>query len=372
MAAINPLKDKILIALSKCKKEDYVIRKHIVQAVKEIIRITLPYPSNERNNLLAWYKNIKKLNHERYSSSLYNNFDDSALKIKPIKAEYSEKSKKINGSQILQHFFDKAFEKDKTVFTFGEDTGKICDVNQGMAGMQLKYSNLRVQDTGIRECTILGQAIGTAMRGLRPIAEIQYVDYLMYAVQIISDDLATLHYRSAGQQKAPVIIRTRGHRLQGVWHSGSPLGTILNAIRGVYICVPRNMVQAAGMYNTLLKGSDPGLVIECLNAYRKKETLPFDLTNTIVDSIKKTSRVLFADEDVPGGATAYMLQKVIEKEDAYHYLDSKPRTIHSYAHRPAYAMDGDYFSKPNADDVFDYVYEMMNESNPEEFKKMYW
>lgn len=430
IANVVPIKEKIEQILINCKSEDYIIRKHVVHAVKEIIRLTHPYPCQERDNLLTWYKNIKKLNHERYSSSLHNSFDDSALNIKGIKAEYSQESKKVDGSQILQHFFDKVFEKDERIFTFGEDTGKIGDVNQGMAGMQAKYGELRVQDTGIRECTILGQAIGTAMRGLRPIAEIQYVDYLMYAIQIISDDLATLHYRSAGQQKAPVIIRTRGHRLQGVWHSGSPLGTILNAIRGVYICVPRNMVQAAGMYNTLLKGSDPGLVIECLNAYRQKEVLPdnigeytaplgeveilregtditivtygamcqvcldgadklaqfgiqaeiidvrtllpFDLSNDIVKSISKTNKVLFADEDVPGGATAYMLQKVIEKEDAYYYLDSKPRTIHSYAHRPAYAMDGDYFSKPNADDVFDYVYEMMNESNPEEFKKMYW
>jgi len=429
LASVSSNKDIITHSFKQFLQDEYIVRKNIVQGIKEVLRLTHKSNSPKRLALIQWKNNMKELNRKRYSSDLYNKFNDSALKIPAINPIYSNNSPLLDGHQILQKFFDGVFAKDPNIFTFGEDTGIIGDVNQGMAGMQAKYGELRVQDTGIRECTILGQAIGTAMRGLRPIAEIQYVDYLMYAIQIISDDLATVHYRSAGQQKSPVIIRTRGHRLQGVWHAGSPLGTILNAIRGVRVCVPRNMVQAAGMYNTLLKGSDPGLVIECLNAYRKKEILPdniadytaplgqveilregtdltivtygamcqvcldgakelakqgidvevidvrtllpFDLDNTIVKSIKKTNRVLFADEDVPGGSTAYMLQKVIEKEDAYHYLDSKPRTIHSWAHRPAYGVDGDYFSKPNADDIFDWVYEMMTEVNPEKFPTMY-
>jgi len=312
---------------------------------------------------------------------------------------------------------------------FGEDVGKIGDVNQAFAGLQEKFGENRVIDTGIRECTIVGQAIGLALRGFRPIAEIQYLDYIMYAIQIISDDLATLHYRSYGGQKAPVIIRTRGHRLEGVWHSGSPMATIINSVRGVYVCTPRNMTQAAGMYNTLLQGDEPGIVVECLNGYRKKETLPdniaeltiplgkvetikegkditivtygsmcaictdaaekldhisisvevidvqtllpFDVNQDIVKSLEKTNKVLFADEDVPGGGTAYMMQQVLEKQGGYYHLDAKPKTIHSWAHRPAYATDGDYFSKPNVDDVFEYVYEMFREDDPEKFPELY-
>lgn len=335
----------------------------------------------------------------------------------------------VDGREVMQACFDSILSRDPRVFAIGEDVGRIGDVNQGFAGLQEKYGDLRVTDTGIRENTIVGQAVGAAMRGLRPIAEIQYLDYIYYALQTLTDDLATVQYRSFGQQIAPVIIRTRGHRLEGVWHSGSPTSAILNSIRGMYFCVPRNMTQAAGMYNTLLESNDSAVIVECLNAYRLKETLPdnigefkvqlgvpeilqqgtdvtavtygsmtrivqdaaaallkegisvevidvqtlipFDLNKIIVESIKKTNRVIFCDEDVPGGSTAYMMQQVLEMQEAYYYLDSKPKTIHSWAHRPAYATDGDYFSKPNAEDVFDYIYEMMHEVNPEKFPAMY-
>jgi 2-oxoisovalerate dehydrogenase E1 component len=315
------------------------------------------------------------------------------------------------------------------VCIFGEDSGKIGGVNQGLEGLQKKYGEIRVFDTGIREATIMGQAIGMAMRGLRPIAEIQYLDYLLYALQVMSDDLATVQYRTKGAQKAPVLIRTRGHRLEGIWHSGSPMGMIINAVRGIHVCVPRNMVQAAGFYNTLLQSDEPALVIEPLNGYRLKEQmpvnwgewktplgvpevinegndvtivtygsmcrivmeavkmlqemditvevidvqtlLPFDINHTIVESVKKTSRVIFADEDVPGGASAFMMQKVLEEQGGYQYLDSEPRTIAAKEHRPAYGSDGDYFSKPSADDVFDAVYNLMGEVNPQKFPRMY-
>jgi pyruvate/2-oxoglutarate/acetoin dehydrogenase E1 component len=312
---------------------------------------------------------------------------------------------------------------------FGEDSGNIGDVNQGLEGLQEKYGELRVSDVGIREATILGQGIGMAMRGLRPIAEIQYLDYLLYAIQIMSDDLATLHYRTKGGQKAPLIIRTRGHRLEGIWHSGSPMGMIVNSLRGVNVLVPRDMTQAAGFYNTMLASDDPALIIECLNGYRLKEKMPvnlgefktpvgipettkegsditlvtygstwrlvmeaakelesvgvsaevidvqslipFDVNHHIVDSISKTNRVLFIDEDVPGGATAYMMQKVLEEQKAYFHLDGEPRTLSAKAHRPAYGTDGDYFSKPSADDIFEVVYAMMNESSPSKYPCIY-
>lgn len=411
------------------KDQDYPLRSSLVKSARQILRKTRGETLPDRQILADWIIDLKEEYHQRYSSSLYNSSADSVLNVKEILPEYSSDSKEYDGFEILQHYFDAAFTKNPLIYSMGEDVGRIGDVNQGMAGLQEKFGVNRITDTGIRECTIVGEAIGAALRGLRPIAEIQYLDYILYAIQIISDDLATLHYRSAGQQKCPMIVRTRGHRLQGVWHSGSPLGTILNALRGVHICVPRNMVQAAGMYNSLLQSGDPGLVIETLNAYRKKERLPnnldeltvplgqvevlkegsdmtivtygamcqicldasamlsrvgidaevidvqtlipFDRTNRILESIKKTNRVLIADEDVPGGATAYMLQKIVEKEGAYNYLDSKPRTIHSWAHRPAYATDGDYFSKPNADDVFDWVYEMLREAQPDKFPAMY-
>ncbi len=416
--------------ISEIDEEQYLIRSVIVCAAKKALRaLRIAEESNSKKVLLEWVNNQKHSNHLRYSAHLYSSNPDSALYIKEHKPIFTKDSPLIDGYEILQHFFDKALENDPKIFAFGEDVGKIGDVNQGFAGLQEKHGDFRVMDTGIRECTIIGQAIGTALRGLKPICEVQYVDYMLYAIQIISDDLATLHYRSYGGQKAPVIIRTRGHRLEGVWHSGSPLGVILHSIRGVYVCVPRNMTQAAGMYNTLLKSGDPGMVIECLNGYRLKERLPenigditvplgipeilregedvtivtygamcrialnaaeqlaeagiscevidvqtllpFDREKIILNSLKKTNKILFADEDVPGGTTAYMMQQVLERQGGYYYLDSKPKTIHSWAHRPAYATDGDYFSKANTEDVFDYVYEIMHESDPQRFPSIY-
>jgi pyruvate/2-oxoglutarate/acetoin dehydrogenase E1 component len=360
---------------------------------------------------------------------LYSESALSSLNIEAVKPVYSENSKIVDGREVLQAFFDKALTRDKTVIAFGEDVGKIGDVNQAFAGLQKKHGDMRVMDTGIREATIIGEGIGLAMRGLRPIAEIQYLDYLIFAIQTLSDDLATLHYRTKGGQKAPMIIRTRGHRLEGVWHSGSPMGMILNSMRGINILVPRDMTRAAGFYNTMLQSDDPALIVEVLNGYRLKERIPdnlmeftvpvgvpevlrrgsditivtygamcrivmsaaeelekigislevidvqtlipFDIKHTIVESLKKTNRIIFADEDVPGGASAYMMQKVLEEQNGYHYLDSKPITLTSKEHRPAYGSDGDYFSKVNAEDVFDYVYAMMNEADPNRFPEIY-
>ena len=342
---------------------------------------------------------------------------------------YEESSRLVDGREVLQACFDAALERDPLVIAFGEDVGRIGDVNQAFAGLQDKYGELRVTDTGIREVTIIGQGIGAALRGMRPIAEIQYLDYLVYALQTLTDDLASLQYRTKGGQKAPLIIRTRGHRLEGVWHSGSPMGMILHSLRGIYILVPRNMTQAAGLYNTMLQSDDAALIVECLNGYRLKERipsniseftvplgqpevirtgsdvtivtygsmcrvvmeaandlekvgihcevidvqtlLPFDLDHTIVTSLEKTNRVVFADEDVPGGASAYMMQKVLEEQKGYQYLDSMPITITAKEHRPAYASDGDYFSKPNPEDIFDHIYEMMNETDPGKYPSIY-
>jgi 2-oxoisovalerate dehydrogenase E1 component len=337
-------------------------------------------------------------------------------------AVYADDAPVLNGFEIINHCFDHALRRDPAVIIFGEDVGKLGDVNQGCAGLQEKYGELRVSDTGIRETTIVGQAIGAALRGLRPIAEIQYLDYLLYAIQILSDDLATLRWRTRGGQKAPVIIRTRGHRLEGIWHSGSPMGGIINLLRGMYVCVPRNMTQAAGMYNTLLKSDDPALVVEVLNGYRVKEKLPsniseftvplgvpevlregsdvtlvtygatirivseaadllasvgtsaevidvqtllpFDTRGVILESLKKTNRIAFIDEDLPGGASAFMLRQVIDRDHGYEWLDSEPRTISGKEHRPAYGSDGDYWSKPNRETIFADVYELMRETNP--------
>jgi len=363
--------------------------------------------------------------HETYHTKLYSDSPYAAVKAPIIEAQYSDSSPSINGYQILNTFFDELFKKDKRVMAFGEDVGHIGDVNQGFAGLQEKYGDEKVFDTGIREWTIMGQAIGLAMRGFRPIAEIQYLDYLLYGLEPLSDDLATLRYRSNGMQQAPAIIRTRGHRLEGIWHAGSPLGMMIHALRGIYICVPRNMVQAVGFYNTLLRSDDPGIVIECLNGYRLKETLPdnylemtiplgipeileegtdvtlvtygscvriaqkgiellrkrnisvelidvrsllpFDLENIILDSIKKTSKVIFMDEDVPGGATSYMIQKVIEENKGYLYLDSAPESLTAKEHRTPFGSDGDYFTKPNPEDVYDRVMKMMMEYDPQRF-----
>jgi len=354
-----------------------------------------------------------------YSKHLYNETQKSTLNVSVIEPVYDEQSKIINGYEVLNHYFDQLIESNPLVYAFGEDLGNIGDVNQGFAGLQAKHGADRIFDTGIREQSIMGQAHGMAMRGLRPIAEIQYLDYLLYGLQTLSDDVATIHYRSNGMQSSPVIIRTRGHRLEGIFHSGSPMGMIINSLRGMYVCVPRNMVQAAGMYNTLLKGNDPALLIECLNGYRLKEKmpnniteftvplgkpevikegdditivsygstlriiedaalrltemgvsceiidvqtlLPFDINHQIVASLKKTNRIIFVDEDVPGGASAYMYQQVIEKQGGFRWLDVAARTISSKDHRPAYASDGDYFSKPNTEDIITVVCEMMVE-----------
>lgn len=384
---------------------------------------------NSRQDLIQWIKASEEDNNDRYSSHLYSQSEESALKVPSIPPRYSDSSSIIDGREILQQCFDAALTRDPRVLAFGEDVGKIGDVNQGFAGLQQKHGELRVTDTGIRECTIIGQGIGLALRGLRPIAEIQYLDYFIYALQTLSDDLACLHYRTKGGQKAPLIVRTRGHRLEGVWHAGSPIGMILHSLRGIYILTPRNMTQAAGFYNTMLQSDDPAVIIEPLNGYRLKEKLPdnvseftiplgtpdilregkditivtygsmcrivmdaaeqlskagidvevidvqsllpFDIHHTIVESVKKTSRVIFADEDVPGGATSFMMQQVLEVQGAYQYLDAPPVTIAAKEHRPAYASDGDYFTKPGPEDIFEKVYEIMREADPSSLPSLY-
>jgi len=371
------------------------------------------------NPLKEYYLGLKKENAALYNTHLYHEGARNILHIEGVEAEYDENAPLINGYEILNHYFDQLFTHNPKVLAFGEDLGKIGDVNQGFAGLQAKHGVSRIFDTGIRELTIMGQGIGMAFRGLRPIAEIQYLDYLLYGLQPLSDDLASLQYRTAGQQTAPLIVRTRGHRLEGIWHSGSPMGVAIHALRGMHICVPRNMTQAAGMYNTLLEGADPGLMIECLNGYRLKEKLPsnllefrvplgvpeviregeditlvsygatlrivmeaasalqelgiscevvdvqtllpFDIHHKILESLKKTSRIIIIDEDVPGGAAGYIFNKVMEEQGGYRWLDTGPRTITAQAHRPAYATDGDYFSKPNAEQIIDVVKEVMAE-----------
>jgi pyruvate/2-oxoglutarate/acetoin dehydrogenase E1 component/TPP-dependent pyruvate/acetoin dehydrogenase alpha subunit len=369
--------------------------------------------------LKDYYKDLQKENEAYYNTHLYNEGEKSALRVQSEKATYGSDALILNGYEILNRYFNELFAANPKVLAFGEDLGAIGDVNQGFAGLQAKYGEERIFDTGIRELTIMGQGTGLAMRGLRPIAEIQYLDYVVYGLQQLCDDVATLHYRSNGQQSCPLIVRTRGHRLEGIWHSGSPMGMLINSLRGIYICVPRNMVQAVGMYNTLLESNDPGVIIECLNGYRLKEKLPnnllkfrvplgipevvhpgtdltivtygstlrvvlsavetlkkkgiscevvdvqtllpFDLNHMILESLKKTNRILFVDEDVPGGAAAYMYNKVMEEQGGYRWLDVAPRTLTAKAHRPAYGSDGDYFSKPNAEQVVDIVREMMQE-----------
>jgi len=404
-------------------------RLETMRAAKKAIRAMRDETLSSRAALTAWIKEAEADNHNRYSSHLYSQSEQSARNVKAVAPVYSENSPVVDGREVLQHCFDAALSRDPRVLAFGEDVGRIGDVNQGFAGLQQKHGELRVTDTGIRECTIVGQGIGLALRGLRPIAEIQYLDYFIYALQTLSDDLATLHYRTKGGQKAPLIVRTRGHRLEGVWHAGSPIGMILHSLRGMYLLTPRNMTQAAGFYNTMLESDDPAVVVECLNGYRLKERLPdnidefkiplgvpevlregsdvtivtygsmcrvvmdasevlaeagisveiidvqtllpFDVNHMIVESIKKTNRVIFADEDVPGGATSYMMQQVLEGQNAYEYLDSKPLTITGKEHRPAYASDGDYFSKPNVEDIFEEVYAMMHEVNPAKYPALY-
>jgi pyruvate/2-oxoglutarate/acetoin dehydrogenase E1 component len=400
-----------------------------MRAAKKAGRLLRHDNGEARRRLLEWIARAEEANRDRFSSHLYSGSAESALQMQKSDPLYSESSRLVDGREVLQACFDAALARDERVLAFGEDVGKIGDVNQAFAGLQDKYGELRVTDTGIRESTIIGQGIGTALRGLRPIAEIQYLDYLIYALQTLSDDLACLHYRTKGGQKAPLIVRTRGHRLEGIWHSGSPISMILGALRGMYVLVPRDMTRAAGFYNTLLRSDDAALVIECLNGYRLKERLPdnvgeftlplgipevirpgedvtvvtygsmcrvvmeaadelaavgiscevidvqtllpFDLHHLISYSLKKTSRIVFADEDVPGGATAYMMQKVLEEQGGFGLLDSPPVTITAKEHRPAYASDGDYFSKPNAEEVFDKIYAMLTEADPEKFPPLY-
>ncbi|MCX7929556.1 MAG: thiamine pyrophosphate-dependent enzyme [Chlorobi bacterium] len=398
-------------------------------AIHEALCLTYNEPLPSAVRLIEWQDRMQQLQQERYSSYLYSQSNERAELVPVVEPVYSESSPLVNGFEILNANFRYWLQRDPRVIAFGEDVGRLGDVNQGFAGLQQVFGPLRVSDTGIRECTIVGQAIGMAMRGLRPIAEVQYLDYLLYALQIMSDDLATVQWRTKGGQKAPVIVRTRGHRLEGIWHSGSPMAGIINLVRGMYVCVPRDMTRAAGFYNTLLRSDEPALIVEVLNGYRLKERLPdnigeftiplgvpeilrfgddvtivtygalcrialkaaeqlqlcgisaevidvqtlipFDRAGVIVDSLKKTGRIVFVDEDVPGGTTAYMLQQVIERQHGYLYLDSLPRTVSAAEHRPAYGTDGNYWSKPEAEHIFRAAYELMHEANPQRYPKFY-
>ncbi|MFI5124147.1 MAG: thiamine pyrophosphate-dependent enzyme [Chitinophagales bacterium] len=406
--------EKIIRELASLREPN---RRDVVSQIHQVLMLAGNRP--EAGSLRNYYDELQRENSAFYNTHLYQEGEKRIGNIRPVAAAYAQDAPLLNGYEILNKYFDVLFEHNVRVLAFGEDLGQIGDVNQGFAGLQLKYGTWRISDTGIREVAIIGKGIGLAMRGLRPIAEIQYVDYLLYAIQTMSDDLATLHYRTAGKQSAPLIVRTRGHRLEGIWHSGSPMGMIISSLRGMHICVPRNMVQAVGMYNTLLEGMDPALVVECLNGYRLKERLPsnlleyrvalgvpeiikegsditivsygsvlriisdaveslaemdiscevidvqtllpFDTHHLILDSLKKTNRILFIDEDVPGGAAAYMFNKVMEEQGGYRWLDVSPRTLTAKDHRPAYASDGDYFSKPNAEEIMDVVLQMMAE-----------
>lgn len=422
----NPVLTKIASQLASTTD---ALRREVMNAARKAIRQSVHMPSPERDVLVKWYQEQAEVNEEKYSSKLFTDGKESPFAVTITPAEYTENSKMIDGREILNACFDANFARDPRLVAFGEDLGNIGDVNQGFAGLQAKFGELRVTDTGIREMTIAGQGIGLAMRGLRPIAEIQYLDYLLFALNVLSDDLASLSYRTKAGQKAPVIVRTRGHRLEGVWHSGSPMGMILGSLRGMHICVPRNMTQAAGMYNTLFRSDEPALVIECLNGYRLKEKLPenvgsftvplgkaeilregtditvvtygstlriveeaaeeleqlgisieiidpqtltpFDTDHLCAKSLQKTNKLLVIDEDVPGGASAYIIQQILEGQKGYYLLDAQPKTLTAKAHRPPYGSDGDYFSKPSIDDVMEAVYEMMHESNPDKFPKLF-
>lgn len=421
--------DEIKKLIKQMKTPMQPIRKDIVSAAKKAMRLTRNEDSSARKAVNNWLQQSKEANDERYHTHLYSETKYSPLNIQEIEPEYADDAKNADGRVVLRDNFDIIFEKYPETLVFGEDTGYLGDVNKGLEGMQKKYGDVRIRDTGIRETTILGQGIGMAIRGLRPITEIQYLDYLIFCFQGMSDDLATLRYRSAGTQKAPTIVRTRGHRLEGIWHTGSPMGMILNGIRGIHVCVPRNLTDAAGFYNTLLQGDDPALIIEPLNAYRLKEKmpsnlgeftvplgipkiisegddisiisygstcniceavlpqldeagisaelidvrtlLPFDRNKMIVESLKKTNRILFVDEDVPGGATAYMMEQILQEQKGYFYLDSEPKCLTAKAHRSPYGSDGDYFTKPSEEDIFDAVYGIMREAEPEKYPAIY-
>ncbi len=404
------------------------LRKTILGAARKALRYVTTEDSSEKRQLIDWIENYYELIQPKYSAHLYSEAEENAKTISEVKPEYDDDAKDVDGRVVLRDNFDAIFSKHPETLIFGEDSGEIGDVNQGLEGMQEKYGALRVADVGIREATILGQGIGMAMRGLRPIAEIQYLDYVLYCLQIMSDDLVTLRYRTNGTQKAPLIVRTRGHRLEGIWHSGSQMGGLIHLLRGMYILVPRNMTKAAGFYNTLLETDEPALIVECLNGYRLKEKmpnnlgefrtpigvvetikegeditlvsygstlriveeaakelqqvginaeiidvqslLPLDLNEDMVKSVAKTNRLLVVDEDVPGGAAAYILNTIVEKQNGYRHLDSKPQTLTAKAHRPAYGTDGDYFTKPSVEDIFEKVYAIIHEANPEDFPKL--
>ncbi|WP_370101886.1 alpha-ketoacid dehydrogenase subunit alpha/beta [Xanthomarina gelatinilytica] len=404
------------------------IRKDILSTARKALRYVISESSSEKNQLTQWINAYIETVQPKYSSHLYSESPKSALNVKEVKPTYNDKSEEVDARLVIRDNFDAIFNKYPETLVFGEDAGHIGDVNQGLEGMQEKYGELRVSDVGIREATILGQGIGMALRGLRPIAEIQYLDYILYALQIMSDDLATLQYRTNGRQKAPLIIRTRGHRLEGIWHSGSQMGGVINLVRGIHVLVPRNMTKAAGFYNTLLESDEPALIVECLNGYRLKEKmpsnmgefktplgvvetiregnditvvsygstlriieqaakelqevgidveiidiqslLPFDLNQDIVKSVAKTNRLMVIDEDVPGGASAYILNEVLNTQNAYRHLDSKPQTLTAQQHRPAYGTDGDYFSKPSVEDVFEAIYQVMHEANPSDYPNL--
>ena len=404
------------------------IKKDVLSIARNCLKYLIFDNNSAKNDLIKWINNYSKIEQPKFSSLLYSESHNSPIKIKPIDPIYDESPEFVDGRIIIRDNFDMIFKNYPESLIFGQDSGAIGDVNQGLEGLQLKYGSERVADAGIREATIIGQGIGMAMRGLRPIAEIQYLDYLMYALQIISDDLATLHYRTFGKQKAPLIIRTRGHRLEGIWHSGSQMGGILNLIRGIFVLVPRNMTKAAGFYNTLIEADQPALVVECLNGYRLKEKkpnnigsfktavgvvdiiklgtditivsygstlrlveqaarellevginaevidvqslIPFDINNDIAKSLNKTNRILIVDEDVPGGASAYILSKILNQDNAYENLDSAPSLLTAKDHRPAYGSDGDYFSKPSVNDIFEKTYSILHESDPKKYPKL--
>ncbi|HRO23066.1 MAG TPA: thiamine pyrophosphate-dependent enzyme [Promineifilum sp.] len=423
--ATSPRAEQIAAIRRALLAKEAPLRRDILPAVQEVLVLTREEAREADSpiaRLIEWKREQEALDSERYGSHMYSRSAESALNVVEVKPIYEDDAPQVPGSKILNAAFDAILARDPRVVAFGEDVGLLGGVNQTWAGLQAKYGELRVADTGIREATIAGQAIGLAVRGLRPIAEIQYLDYLLYALEILSDDLASLHWRTRGGQKAPVIISTRGHRLEGIWHAGSPMGAIVNLLLGMHICVPRDMTQAAGFYNTLMRGDEPGLVVEVLNGYRLRERLPsnigeitvplgvpevlreggditlvtygaacriameaaealdktgidvevidvqtllpFDRHGMILESLKKTNRIVFLDEDMPGGATAYMLQNVIETQGGFQWLDSEPRTISAKPHRPAYGSDGAYFSKPNMEDVFATLYDLMNEANP--------
>ncbi|MCK7590712.1 thiamine pyrophosphate-dependent enzyme [Subsaxibacter sp. CAU 1640] len=404
------------------------IRKDILSATRKALRYVVGETSNEKTSLQQWINSYVSKIQPKYSSHLHSESKQSALNISEVKPSYDSSPEEVDGRVVIRENFDAIFSKYPQALVFGEDAGHIGDVNQGLEGLQEKYGALRIADAGIREATILGQGIGMAMRGLRPIAEIQYLDYILYALQIMSDDLATLHYRTQGRQKAPLIIRTRGHRLEGIWHSGSQMGGVINLVRGIHVLVPRNMTKAAGFYNTLLEADEPAVIVECLNGYRLKEPmpsnlgefktplgvvetikegtditlvsygstlrlveqaakelqevgidaeiidvqslLPFDINHDILKSVEKTNRVMVIDEDVAGGASAFILNEIINTQGAYQYLDSQPKTITAQAHRPAYGTDGDYFSKPSVEDIFEAIYKVMHEVNPTDYPQL--